>query len=276
MSTGLFPDKDTVVCVSLAARPSNLGMTVHNAAYRALRLNYLYKAFAISDLPAALAGVRAFGIRGCSVSMPFKEVAVGLVDVLDSTAASIGAINTIVNAGGRLTGYNTDAYAASVVLSRLGLSRTAAVLVLGAGGAARAVFHALRALDFVNMALSTRSTKRLASWTELPSCTVVPWSARNAYPAELVINATPIGMAPDVNEMPLAATAVDRAHAVMDLVSTPRETALVHAARAAGAVVISGAEMGLYQAARQFEMYTGCNAPLDVMKAALDDFDSRS
>lgn len=269
MRAAAGPDKDTVLCVSLSARPSNFGMTVHNAAYRALGLNYFYKAIAVSDLSGALAGVRAMGIRGCSVSMPFKEASVDLVDHLDDPAQAIGAINTIVNDSGSLTGFNTDAYGAEVVLSRLGLASHSAVLLLGAGGAARAIVYALRKLKFTSIALAGRSPARIASWPSELSCTTVSWAARNDYVADLVVNATPIGMSTFPDESPLTALAAGRAQAVLDLVVNPAETVLIRDARAAGVTVVPGIEMSLHQAARQFELYTGERAPLDVMRASL-------
>ena len=199
----LFPNKDTVVCVSISARPSNFGMTVHNAAYRALGLNYLYKSFCVTDLPGALAGVRALGLRGCSLSMPFKEQVLPLLDALDPAAESIGAVNTVVNESGRLVGHNTDAHGAKVVLAGLGLADESCVLILGAGGVARAVLYALESLGYNNIAVSNRTPGRLIDWTGAREPTTVPWADRDQFPADLIINATPVGMAPDADLLPI-------------------------------------------------------------------------
>src|SRR3990172_6053257 len=101
-------EKDTQLCISVAARPSNFGTTIHNAVFRKLGLNFIYTAFGITDIAGAVVGVRALGIRGCSVSMPFKEAVIPYLDALDPAARTIGAVNTVVNDSGRLTGYNTD------------------------------------------------------------------------------------------------------------------------------------------------------------------------
>ena len=269
MSQVIYPNKDTVVCISLASKPGNFGMMVHNAAYRALSLNFLYKAFSTDDLPAALAGVRALGIRGCSVSMPFKETAAGLVDELDAAATSIGAINTIVNHQGRLYGYNTDAYGAQQVLARLDLPRDGRLLILGAGGVARAILWAVRSLGYKNIVVTNRSTERLHRWPSSPGWSILPWEERNNYPADLIINATPVGMVPDVDEMPIGDDAIQRSRAVMDVVVTPMETRLIRTARLLGRAVVCGYEMSLQQAARQFELYTGKAAPLQNMEESL-------
>lgn len=269
MSQVIFPNKDTVVCISLASKPSNFGMSVHNAAYRALGLNFLYKAFSTNDLSAALAGVRALGIRGCSVSMPFKETATGLVDELDAAARAIGAINTIVNDRGRLYGYNTDAYSAQQVLAQLDFPRDGRLLILGAGGVARAILWAVRSLGYTNVAVANRSAERLRAWPTSLGWSILPWDERNSYPADLIINATPVGMVPDVDEMPISDEAIQRARAVMDVVVSPLESRLIHKARMFDRVVVCGYEMSLQQAARQFELYTGKLAPLPTMEESL-------
>src|SRR5689334_15222842 len=112
-------DKDTKFCISLAGRPGNFGTRFHNHLYEQLGLNYRYKAFATQDIRGALAGVRALGVRGCSVSMPFKESCIPLLDALEPSATSIGAVNTIVNENGWFTGHNTDYLAVSHLLQRL-------------------------------------------------------------------------------------------------------------------------------------------------------------
>ena len=101
-------NKDMQVCMSLAARPSNIGTRFHNFLYDELGLNFLYKAFTTTDLPGAVAGIRALGIRGCSVSMPFKEAIIPLVDVVEASAAAIQSVNTVVIDDGVLTASNTD------------------------------------------------------------------------------------------------------------------------------------------------------------------------
>ena len=117
---GLVPilNKDMTLCISLAGRPSNIGTRFHNFLYDELRLNYIYKAFTTTDIAAAISGVRGLGIRGCSVSMPFKEDVIPLVDVIEPSAAAIESVNTIVNDDGILTASNTDYEAVEELLAR--------------------------------------------------------------------------------------------------------------------------------------------------------------
>src|SRR5580698_10328622 len=111
-------NKDTTLCISLAGRPSNIGTRFHNYLYDELGLNFVYKAFTTGDLDGAIRGVRALGIRGCSVSMPFKEAVIPLVDELTESARAIESINTVVNNDGQLTAYNTDYEAVTELIDR--------------------------------------------------------------------------------------------------------------------------------------------------------------
>ena len=102
------PNKDTQLCMSLSGRPGNFGLRFHNHLYEPLGLNFYYKAFSSKDLTGAVGGIRALGIRGCGVSMPFKEACIALLDELDPSAAAIDSVNTLVNTQGHLKGFNTD------------------------------------------------------------------------------------------------------------------------------------------------------------------------
>ena len=117
----LYINKDTQLCMSLAARPGNFGTRFHNFLYRELGLNYIYKAFTTRDLAAAIGGIRALGIRGCAISMPFKEACIEYLDELDPSAKGIMSVNTIVNTDGYLKAYNTDYTAVSELLGSSGI-----------------------------------------------------------------------------------------------------------------------------------------------------------
>ena len=128
--------KDTRLCISLSARPTNIGTRFHNHLYEVLDLDFVYKAFTTTDIAAAIAGVRGLGIRGCSVSMPWKEDVIALVDEMTPSADAIRSVNTIVNDDGRLVAYNTDFIAIRALLDTHEVPRTSCA-VLGAGGMAR-------------------------------------------------------------------------------------------------------------------------------------------
>jgi len=137
-------NKDTRLCISLAARPSNIGTRFHNYLYEQLGLDFIYKACTTTDIAAAIGGVRALGIRGCSVSMPFKQDVLALVDHVEESARAINAVNTIVNDDGVLTASNTDYIAVQRLIAEHGLDPRDGVLIRGSGGMASAVATAFR------------------------------------------------------------------------------------------------------------------------------------
>lgn len=262
-------NKDTQLCISVASRPSNFGTTLHNAAYAALGLNFVYKAFGVSDLAGALTGVRALNIRGCSVSMPFKEAALPLLDDLDETARLIGAVNTIVNDAGRLTGYNTDAVGARKALESIRAEPGDKVLLLGAGGVARAILFALRQMGFSQVQASNRDLRKIQLLNSILDCKVVPWEERHKTGADLLINATSVGMSPDIDQSPIEAGFLGQIRAVMDVVVSPVESCLIRLASSMGKDVAPGYLMSLEQAIEQFRLYTGEEPPRDVMEQSL-------
>ena len=258
-------DKDTQVCISVSGRPSNFGTTVHNAAYAALGLNFLYKAFAVSDLQGAISGVRALGIRGCSVSMPYKTAVIPYLDRLEESAKAVSAVNTIVNESGVLTGHNTDVAGARAALESIAVDPAEHVLLLGAGGAARAILHAMRQLGFTSVRVANRNPSATGLLGSILSIDPVDWSERQAVHADVLINATPIGMDPEPGAMAVDEGLIGRMRAVMDVVVSPMETRLIRCARSAGKAVAPGHLMSLHQAMAQFSLYTGMKAPEEVM-----------
>jgi shikimate dehydrogenase len=248
-------NKDTKLCISLAARPSNIGTRFHNYLYDQLGLDFIYKAFTTTDIRAAIGGVRALGIRGCSVSMPFKRDVIALVDDVEESARAIDAVNTIVNDDGRLTASNTDYLAVRALITDL--DPTAPVAVLGSGGMARAVGTAFRDAGFADGTVVARNPK---TGRELADRLGYTWrSDAGSVTASVIVNTTPVGMAggAEQDERAFEASVIDHAAVVFDVVAVPSETPLIMAARDAGKRVITGAEVIALQAAEQFERYTG-------------------
>ena len=258
--------KDTRLCISLAARPSNIGTRFHNHLYDVLGLDYVYKAFTTTDIAAAIGGVRALGIRGCSVSMPFKEAVIPLVDGVEDSATAIGSVNTIVNDDGRLTASNTDYIAVRRLVDPL--DRTP-FLLHGSGGMAKAVATALVDAGFTSGTVVARND---AAGRELASSLGLSYAASvDSRTAPLIVNATPIGMngGPHSADLAFPSSTVTAASTVLDVVALPALTPLVVAARAAGKQVITGAEVIALQAAEQFERYTGVRpTPEQVAEAS--------
>src|SRR5277367_4555925 len=132
-------NRDTTLCMSLSARPGNFGTRFQNHLYGQLDLDFIYKSFTTTDLAAAIGGIRALGIRGCAISMPFKEVCIPMLDALDPSAVAIGAVNTIVNDGTHLRGYNTDYIAIERLIEQYGIPSDIPLILRGSGGMAKAV-----------------------------------------------------------------------------------------------------------------------------------------
>ena len=265
-------NKDMTLCISLSARPSNNGTRFHNHLYEQLGLNWIYKAFAPTDLAQAIAGVRGLGIRGCAVSMPYKEDVIALVDVMDPSAKAIDSVNTIVNDAGRLTAYNTDYTAIEQLLSRNAVPTGYTVWLQGSGGMAKATAAALRDAGFTDVTVIARNEAAGRALAELYGFS---WRAEVPVPAadataQMLINVTPIGMAggPDAGSLSFPQEAIDAAEVVFDVVALPAETPLIKAGRAAGKTVITGAEVATIQALEQFVLYTGVRPTDDQVRAA--------
>lgn len=246
---------------------------MHRAGYEALGLPFVYAPFAVDagDLPAALEGMRALGIRGLGVSMPFKIQVLPLLDAIAPTAKRIGAVNTIVNDERMLTGHNTDAIGAVRAFEEASLVEGRRCLLLGAGGAARAVAVAL-AERGAFLTIANRDHERARELAELTGAASLDWHAatKRAGEFDALVNATSVGMNVDGPSVcPVDPGTLRSGMIVMDIVYKPLETALVVAARRAGAKVVHGGRMLLHQAAAQFELYTGHEAPLEAMDLAL-------
>ena len=259
------------LCISLSARPSNNGTRFHNFLYDALGLNWIYKAFAPTNLEQAIAGVRGLGIRGCAISMPYKESVIALVDQMDASAAAIDSVNTIVNDGGVLTAYNTDYTAIAQLIESNGLDPAWSVLLRGSGGMAKATAAAFRDAGFRDVTVVARNQE---TGQALAGLYGFRWKAElEDSNADVLVNVTPIGMAggPDVGSLAFPEPAIAGAQAVFDVVAVPAETPLVKAGRAAGMKVISGAEVMTIQALEQFVLYTGIR-PTEAQVRAAEEF----
>ncbi|WP_375407137.1 shikimate 5-dehydrogenase [uncultured Amnibacterium sp.] len=259
-------NKDTSVCISLAGRPSNLGTRFHNFLSAELELDFLYKAFSTDDLEGAVRGVRALGIRGCSVSMPFKTAIIPLLDRIEDSAADIDAVNTVVNDDGVLTGSNTDVEAVGTLLVEHALDPSSHVLIRGSGSMASAVSAAFAHARFERTTLWARNAEAGAAIARRDGhrfTDVEPDSA------DVLVNVTSLGMAgADEGELAFDPDLIRGATAVFDVVALPSLTPLIRAARAAELPVITGAEVHALQAALQFERYTGVALTRDQVDRA--------
>ncbi len=261
----------------------SLSPAIHNAAFQKLGLNYVYLAFRVEAIGEAIKGLRALGnFRGASVTIPHKVAAVPFLDSVESTARHIGAINTIVAEGVTLTGHNTDAIGALRALREGGVElKGRQVVMLGSGGAARAIAFALGTVTGIERLtlLGIDSQERTALARDLQSKTGMTvqeslldeGALRKILPdSHVLIHCTPMGMSPKVNETAVPAALLHTGLTVMDIVYNPRDTQLLKDAKARGCRTIPGLEMFLHQAAAQFELWTHHAAPADVMRAVLE------
>ncbi|CAN5259634.1 shikimate 5-dehydrogenase [soil metagenome] len=248
--------RDTKLCMSLAARPGTFGSRFHNRLYELLGLDYIYKAFTTTDLPGAIHGIRALGIRGCAISMPFKEAVIALLDGLEASAAAIDSVNTIVNDGGRLTGYNTDYSAVRSLLERSGLPAATPFLLRGSGGMAKAVVAALRDAGFTRGTIVARNQ---GAGQALADQYGFAWRAHvGEEGAPLLVNVTPLGMTGgDADALAFPCEMIAACTAIIEAVALPAETPLLKAAASAGKQRITGTEIAMLQALEQFVLYTG-------------------
>lgn len=261
-------NRDTTVCISLSGRPSNHGIKFHNYLYEKYGLDFLYKAMTTTDIEAAIGGVRALGIRGCSVSMPFKQDVIPLMDEIDHSAEVIGAVNTIVNTDGYLHAYNTDVIAVASLLKSHEVNPDLPFILRGSGGMARAVAGAFYDAGFSRGTILARNEEAGRELAEKYGYEWIPELGEVGAP--ILVNVTPIGMAgaPEESELSFPQRAIEAASLIFDVVAMPVETPLIQAARAADKEVITGGEVIALQAAEQFRLYTGVTvSPEDVAEA---------
>ena len=244
-----------------------LSPAMHNAAFRQLGINAVYVAFPVFDLTGAVAGLRGLNLAGVSVTLPFKEEIIPLLDELDPRAAQIGAVNTVVNRNGHLVGHNTDWWGALTALKAKTAIAGRHFLILGAGGAARAIAFGLMEAGG-QVTLTDLDAARATALAEDLGAAAIALNALGQCPATGLINATPVGMEPRVEEIPLSPDLLSRFTLVMDIVYRPLQTRLLREAQNRGCATIDGLQMLIHQATAQFELWTGLAAPLETMSRA--------
>jgi shikimate dehydrogenase len=273
----------TVIC-GIIGDPIGHTMSpaMHNAAFKSLGLNYVYVPFKVKsmELRKAIEGIRGLNLRGVNVTIPHKVAVIQLLDKLDPLAERIGAVNTIVNDEGILTGYNTDATGFLQTLRDLNVEPAEKkVLLLGAGGAARAIGHILTR-EKTRVTILNR--KQELSWaedlaarlsrnykTEVKALELTAENLKKAVNnAEILVNATSLGMSPEIDATPVPAELLRADLTVFDVVYNPLQTRLLREAKAAGAKTIDGLEMLVRQGAVSFEIWTAVKPPADVMREA--------
>lgn len=243
----------------------SLSPPMHRAAFKAMKLGADYVAFQVQDLKRAVEGMRGLGIKGASVTIPFKESILPLLDEVDDEARSLRAVNTIVNLGGRLRGYNTDWIGFTRALEGLRGIRGESFAILGAGGAARAAAYAVIRAGGRAVILN-RDAQRAAKLARELGCGHEPVERLRDLEAQVLVNTTPVGMSPKTQDSPVAREVLGRFQVVMDVIYNPLRTRLLREAEQEGASVVSGMEMFVQQGAAQIRIWTGMEPPLELMR----------
>lgn len=258
----------------------SMSPSIHNPSFAQAGINAAYVAFEVTDVARAVNGIRALGIRGASVTIPHKVAVMPLLDEIDEVARMIGAVNTIVNENGKLIGLNTDGPGAVKALKDAGVDPDGRrITIIGSGGAARAVVFALAASerieDITVLGVIKPELDKLVD--EIKDKTgATAWGVmleersdiakESISAADIVINASPVGMHPNDNATPIPVDWISPETAVFDVVYTPLDTKLLKEAAVRGCKTIRGVEMFVNQAVLQFERWTGKAAPVALMR----------
>lgn len=257
-----------------------LSPIIHNAAFSTLQLDYVFLAFRVKrdEIENAVNGLRSLNMHGLNVTMPHKSAVTRFLDRIDAFAQIVNSVNTIINKENKLFGFNTDGVGALKALRENGVDpKGKKVLLLGAGGTARAIAYTI-AKEADELAILNRTLKPAQDLCKLLeqkiNKKIIAGSLspkemqQNLKDSDILINATSIGIEPKVDESLVNPRMLRSNLSVMDVIYNPTETKLVRDAMALGAKVVSGIEMLIYQGAASFEIWTGKTAPIEVMRQA--------
>jgi shikimate dehydrogenase len=245
---------------------------MYNAAFATLGLDYVYVPFIVDDLEKAVQGIRHLGIKAVGVTIPYKIAIMPYLDALDNDARRIGAVNAVINTNGKLLGVNTDGRGALKALQEVASVAEKKVVVLGAGGSARAI--AFAAADAkASLVIVNRTESAAAGLAKAIGCAyeTLERIERAIKGADIVINATSVGMVPHVDASLVSKQLLAPTMVVMDFVSNPKETKLLRQAREQGCEIVHGDRMLFWQGVLKFQAYTSVEPPTEVMERALNN-----
>jgi 3-dehydroquinate dehydratase/shikimate dehydrogenase len=247
----------------------SIGPAIHNTLFREMDLNCIYVPFKVDNIADFIDTFKSLDVKGYSVTIPHKEAVIKHLDVLEPMAEKIGAVNTIVNREGELIGFNTDCNAAIRALESVVTPEEAVkgkkVTLIGAGGAARAIAFGLKERQ-ASVTIINRNHERAQALAGEVGCLSMKYDYPRAFETNILINATPVGMFPHVNETPVAKDKLRSDMVVFDTIYNPLETRLMRDARSLGCKVVGGLSMFIYQAAAQFELWTNRQPSLELIE----------
>lgn len=246
----------------------SLSPIMHNRAFSVLGLNCTYLPFCVDDVEHAIKGIKALGIHGLSVTIPHKEKVIPWLDHIDPVAARIGAVNTIHLKENTLYGSNTDWIGANRALLVKTELKDKQVVLLGAGGSARAIGFGLQEEGAI-VTICSRTEHTGRKLADKLGCGWVSLNDIDRLAGDVLVNATSVGMAPENDVSLVSKKGLEHFSTVMDIVYSPLQTKMLKDAEDAGCKVVNGLEMLLYQGVAQFELWTGRQAPVDLMRKTL-------
>ncbi len=247
----------------------SLSPAMQNRAFAHIGENAAYLAFCVKDIKAAVDAIRAFDMGGASVTIPHKVSVMEYLDEVDETAQAMGAVNTIINDQGRLIGKNSDCSGAVKAILEKTPIQDKKVLVLGAGGAARAIAYGVRE-EGGQVTIVNRTPEKGETLASELGVIFRPVDALESLDCEIAINATSVGMVPNVKESPVPAAFFKKDMVVMDIVYRPLLTRFLADAKWAGCTTVDGISMFVYQGASQFEWWTQRAAPVTQMRETVE------
>lgn len=243
----------------------SLGYLIHNRAFQKTGLPHVYVPFWVANLEKFFPAFQEY-FEGLSVTMPHKEGIIRLMDRVDPAAQKIGAVNTVVREGDQWVGHNTDCIGALKALEEHGDLKGRKVLIIGAGGAAKAIGHGVSEKGAALTITYNRNKEKGEQLAQELDCKLISLRDIDQAEIDLLINCSPAGMSPDTGETPFPARLLKKGMIVFDSVYNPMETRLMKEAKEAGCITISGVELFINQAAAQFELWTGQQAPIEDMR----------
>ena len=253
----------------------SLSPAMHNAGFATMGMNWVYVPMEVADIEKGMIGLQALGFNGVSVTVPHKETVIQYLDEIDPVAEQIGAVNTLLfrkNSQGKVIsrGFNTDWLGANTALAEKIRLQRSRILVIGAGGAAKAVGFGLVQAG-ADVVISNRTTENGQEFARWLGCEFLPFDAISGFSADVLINTTSVGMEPNIDDIIVPANVLSQFSVVMDIVYAPLQTRLLQEAKAAGCATIDGLSMLLYQGAAQFKIWTGGTPPQLIMRSALEE-----
>ena len=264
---GISINQNTKICISISKNPGSTGSKFHNTAYELLKLNYIYFPIKIDKLDNIKNLIKKFNLKGCSVSMPFKEQIIKYLDLKDISVLKTNAVNTLIFKNKKLKGYNTDYYAANILLKKVKLKKIDKVLVLGNGGVSKTIFECLKKIKISKIYLCSRNKKKYKNWVKTNNSEILNWNERNKKNCYLLINGTSIGM--KTKKCPISLKSLNNFSCILDLVinskSNLKKLAINKKIR-----FYDGLEFSFIQASKQFQIYTNKKVNLKKLKKKLN------